>query len=300
MNLGVDLVQSQIRVAEGHSLKDLNLLQDNIKIYGSALQCRMTTEDPAKNFQPDNGRIEVYRSGEGMGIRIDSANAFTGAVITPYYDSLLVKIIAHAKDHPSACAKMVRALKEFRIRGIKTNIPYLLNVLQNEQFTKGAVDTSFIDENPQLFKFTPTQNRAQKLLNYLAEVMVNGPTTELGTNLKPADIEPVIPPILSSNKNDPAILPPPPAGWRDIYVKEGPASFAKAVRNHTKSTKNLLLMDTTMRDAHQSLLATRVRSYDLNNIAPFVSHKFPQLFSLEMWGGATFDVIILSLTSTYL
>lgn len=288
---GVDLVQSQIRVAEGHNLNDLNLKQENIKINGSAIQCRMTTEDPAKNFQPDNGRIEVYRSGEGMGIRLDSANAFTGAVITPYYDSLLVKIIAHAQNHPSACAKLIRALKEFRIRGIKTNIPYLINVLQNKEFINGSVDTSFIDSNPQLFNFKPTQNRAQKLLNYLAEVMVNGPSTELGTTLKPANIEPVVPEITSMrNRQDGQPKPKIPTGWRDIYLNEGPAKFAKAVRDHTNSTKSLLLMDTTMRDAHQSLLATRVRTYDMKRISPFLAHEFSGLFSIENWGGATFDV----------
>jgi pyruvate carboxylase len=286
---GVDLVQSQIRVAEGHNLNDLNLKQENVKIYGSAIQCRMTTEDPAKNFQPDNGRIEVYRSGEGMGIRIDSANAFTGAVITPYYDSLLVKIIAHAQNHPSACAKMVRALKEFRIRGIKTNIPYLINVLENKEFINGAVDTSFIDSNPQLFNFKPSQNRAQKLLHYLAEVMVNGPSTELATTLKPANIVPQVP-ELTSKTNNTANQPKVPSGWRDVYLKEGPAAFAKSVRDYTKSTKSMLLMDTTMRDAHQSLLATRVRTYDMKRISPFLAHEFPGLFALENWGGATFDV----------
>ncbi|RNA12573.1 pyruvate mitochondrial-like [Brachionus plicatilis] len=277
---GVDLVQTQIRVAEGHSLKDLNLEQKDIKVHGSALQCRMTTEDPAKNFQPDNGRIEVYRSGEGMGIRIDSANAFTGAVITPYYDSLLVKIIAHAKDHPSACSKMIRALKEFRIRGIKTNIPYLLNVLQNKQFLEGSVDTSFIDQNPDLFNFKPSQNRAQKLLNYLADVVVNGPLTELGTNLKPAEIVPTVPEV--TNKVT--------TGWRDVYLRDGAKAFAKAIRDHTNSTNQLMLMDTTFRDAHQSLLATRVRTFDMKQIAPFVSNHFANLYSLECWGGATFDV----------
>lgn len=277
---GVDLVQTQIRVAEGHSLNDLNLQQNNIRVHGSALQCRMTTEDPAKNFQPDNGRIEVYRSGEGMGIRIDSANAFTGAIITPYYDSLLVKIIAHAKDHSSACSKMIRALKEFRIRGIKTNIPYLLNVLQNKQFLEGAVDTSFIDQNPDLFNFKPSQNRAQKLLNYLGDVVVNGPLTELGTNLKPAEIEPSVPEV--SNKVH--------TGWRDVYLREGAKGFAKAIRDHTKSTNQLMLMDTTFRDAHQSLLATRVRTFDMKQIAPFVSNHFANMYSLECWGGATFDV----------
>jgi len=200
---GIDLVQSQIRVAEGYSLDELNLKQENIRLYGSAIQCRITSEDPAKNFQPDNGRIEVYRSGEGMGIRIDSASAFTGAIITPYYDSLLVKIISHAQNHQAACMKMIRALQEFRIRGIKTNIPYLLNVFTNKDFLNGSVDTSFIDENPQLFKFKETQNRAQKILNFLANIKVNGPMTVLGTDLQPANIVPVVPEVFaSSNKPD--------------------------------------------------------------------------------------------------
>ena len=180
-----------------------------------------------------------------MGIRLDSANAFTGAVISPYYDSLLVKVISHAQTHPAACAKMIRALKEFRIRGVKTNIPYLLNVLEHKDFVNGAVDTSFIDENPQLFQFKQTQNRAQKLLNYLAEVMVNGPTTELGTNLKPAHITPQIPEITSKTIVNSKVVKP--KGWRDVYVKEGAAKFAKAIRDHTKSTNALLLTDTTMR-----------------------------------------------------
>lgn len=283
---GVDLVQSQIKIAEGHSLKDLGLTQDKIKLNGSAIQCRMTTEDPAKNFQPDNGRIEVYRSGEGMGIRIDAANAFTGASISPFYDSLLVKIIAHAKDHPSACAKMTRALKEFRIRGVKTNIPYLINVLENKTFIDYVgVNTSFIEENPQLFNFKPSQNRAQKLLNYLGHLMVNGPMTDLGTDLVPPKIVPTVPATSTSETNGTK-----KTGWRDVYVKEGAAKFAKAIREHTKSTHQVLLMDTTMRDAHQSLLATRVRTHDLKRIAPFVSDQFPGLYSMEMWGGATFDV----------
>lgn len=162
---------------------------------GYALQCRVTTEDPAKNFQPDVGRIEVFRSGEGMGIRLDGASAFAGAIISPYYDSLLVKVISHSKDLQSSCAKMNRALREFRVRGVKTNIPFLLNVLENQKFLNGTVDTYFIDENPQLFEFRPSQNRAQKLLNYIGEVLVNGPTTPLATKLKPADIKPHVPEI---------------------------------------------------------------------------------------------------------
>lgn len=277
---GVDLVQSQIRITEGKSLPELGLSQHNIYPNGCSIQCRMTTEDPAKNFQPDTGRIEVFRSGEGMGIRLDSASAFAGAVITPYYDSLLVKVIAHARNHERACSKMARALTEFRIRGVKTNIPFLMNVLQHPKFLAGHVETNFIDENPLLFKLTPSQNRAQKLLHYFGHIMVNGPLTPLGTELRPANIVPSVPPV-PINEN-------PPKGWKDVLQAEGPEGFAKAVRNH----KGLLLMDTTFRDAHQSLLATRVRTYDLKRISPFVSHNLNQLFSLENWGGATFDVAL--------
>lgn len=190
---GVDLVQSQIRIAEGRTLPELGLIQDKIVPKGCAIQCRVTTEDPAKNFQPDTGRIEVFRSGEGFGIRLDSASAFAGAIISPYYDSLLVKVISHAQDMKSSAAKMKRALREFRVRGVKTNIPFLLNVFQNELFLNTSVDTYFIDEHPELFHFVPSQNRAQKLLYYLGNVMVNGPMTPLATPLKPSDLTPVIP-----------------------------------------------------------------------------------------------------------
>ncbi|KAI8479904.1 hypothetical protein Bbelb_423440 [Branchiostoma belcheri] len=277
---GVDLVQSQLKIAQGNTLPDLGLTQDNISIHGSAIQCRVTTEDPGRNFQPDTGRIEVFRSGEGMGIRLDSASAFAGAIISPHYDSLLCKVIAHAIDHRSAATKMRRALSEFRIRGVKTNIPFLQNVLRNEEFLSGAISTHFIDQNPGLFNFIPSRNRAQKLLYYIAHIMVNGPCTPLPTGLMPAEITPVAPPVPFDE--------PLPRGFRDIFVEQGPEGFAKAVRNH----KGLLLMDTTFRDAHQSLLATRVRSYDLCRIAPFVSHNFANMYSLENWGGATFDVAL--------
>ncbi|XP_076273301.1 pyruvate carboxylase isoform X1 [Rhynchophorus ferrugineus] len=288
---GVDLVQSQIRIAEGMTLPELGIEQEHIKPNGFAIQCRVTTEDPAKNFQPDIGRIEVFRSGEGMGIRLDGASGFAGAIISPYYDSLLVKVIAHSKDLPSACAKMDRALREFRVRGVKTNIPFLVNVLSNQKFINGAVDTYFIDENPQLFKFLPSKNRAQKLLTYLATVLVNGSQTPLGTSLKPANVKPHIPPVSEeylarTPEQKPSVQPP--KGFRQIYKEQGPEAFAKAVRNH----KGLLLMDTTFRDAHQSLLATRVRTHDLLKASPFVAHNFSQLYSMENWGGATFDVAL--------
>lgn len=283
---GVDLVQSQIQIAEGKTLADIGLTQDNIALHGCAIQCRMTTEDPARGFQPDTGRIEVFRSGEGFGIRLDSASAFAGAIISPYYDSLLVKVIAHAQNHPAACAKMLRTLTEFRIRGVKTNIPFLLNVLQHPQFLSGAVDTYFIDEHPQLFKFRSSQNRAQKLLRYLGEVMVNGPMTPLATGMEPSEIIPTVPEIPFDVLD--RRVPHPPRGWRDVLKEEGPEGFARKIKEH----KGLLLMDTTFRDAHQSLLATRVRTYDLRRISPYVSHRFNNLFSMENWGGATFDVAL--------
>ncbi|CAF1015861.1 unnamed protein product [Rotaria sordida] len=276
---GIDIVQSQIKIAEGAHLSDLGLEQDKIKIMGAAVQCRMTTEDPANNFTPDVGRIDLFRSAEGFGIRIDSASAYTDAVISPFYDSLLVKVIAHARNHQEACSKMVRALREFRIRGVKTNIPFLLNVLKHKQFLEGSITTSFLDENPTLFKFVPPQDRAQKLLFYISEVLVNGPLTPLGTDKKPAMIKPELPPVKKKEIPD---------GWRQVLKKEGPEGFAKAVRKHPQA----LIMDTTMRDAHQSLLATRVRTCDLKKSAPFVAKNFSQFYSLENWGGATFDVAL--------
>ncbi|XP_045557573.1 pyruvate carboxylase, mitochondrial isoform X2 [Salmo salar] len=273
----VDLVHAQLRVCEGRSLPELGLTQETIRVNGCAIQCRVTTEDPARGFQPDTGRLEVFRSGEGMGIRLDSASAFPGAVISPHYDSLLVKVIASGKDMSTAAAKMHRALSEFRVRGVKTNIPFLQNVLSNHQFLHSTVDTQFIDENQKLFIMKPVQNRAQKLLHYLGHVMVNGPTTPIPVKAKPSSIDPVIPTVPMGE---------PPLGLRDVLLREGPEGFAKAVRAHP----GLLLMDTTFRDAHQSLLATRVRTHDLKKIAPYVSHSFNNLFSLENWGGATFDV----------
>ncbi|CAG9809002.1 unnamed protein product [Chironomus riparius] len=273
----VDLVQSQIRIAEGMTLPQMGLTQDKISTQGFAIQCCVTSEDPANDFQPDFGRIEVFRSAEGMGIRLDSASAYDGAVISPHYDSLLVKVIAHAADLQSAASKMARALKEFKILGVKTNIPLLTNVLENPRFLNGVLDTYFIDENPQLFNLQKSLNHDGKLLNYLGQVLVNGTQTPLATKLKPANIHADVPTTPSGQ------VPP---GLRDILKAEGPAGFAKAVREQ----KNLLLTDTTFLDAHQSLLATRVRTQDLLKISPFVAHKFNNLFAIENWGGAMFDV----------
>uniref|UniRef100_A0A8C5CWX1 Pyruvate carboxylase n=1 Tax=Gadus morhua TaxID=8049 RepID=A0A8C5CWX1_GADMO len=274
----VDLVHAQLKVCEGQSLPDLGLSQDKIRVNGCAIQCRVTTEDPARGFQPDTGRIEVFRSGEGMGIRLDSASAFPGAIISPHYDSLLVKVIASGNDLQGAASKMSRALAEFRVRGVKTNIPFLQNVLSNTQFLHATVDTQFIDENQELFNLKPTQNRAQKLLHYLGHTFIRG-----------MSVTPTVTCQSYIHVNSVFLLKPsgdPPLGFRDVLLRDGPEGFAKAVRAH----KGLLLMDTTFRDAHQSLLATRVRTHDLKKISPFVSHNFNNLYSLENWGGATFDV----------
>jgi pyruvate carboxylase len=214
-----------------------------------------------------------------MGIRLDGGNSYSGATISPCYDSLLVKVTGKARNHAEASKKLQRALNEFRIRGVKNNIPFLLNVLSHPKFLAGGVNTSFIDTIPELFQFHETQNRASKILNFLANVHVNGSLTPLGTSAKPAHITPQAPDVPHTA---------PPQGWRSIFVEKGPDEFAKAVRAH----KSLLLTDTTMRDAHQSLLATRVRTKDLLTIAPATAHLMAPLYSLEMWGGATFDVAL--------
>ncbi|ESO03713.1 hypothetical protein HELRODRAFT_99990 [Helobdella robusta] len=273
---GVDLVRAQIKVSEGYTLPDLGLTQDQIKVNGSSIQSRLTTENPATpDFTPDTGRLDVCVSGEGMGIRLDSASAYSGGFVSPFYDSLLVKVIATDKDHPNACQKMLRALREFTIRGVKTNIPFIVNVLQNPDFVNGSVDTSFIEENPQLFKFDSAPNESQQLLNYIGNVLVNGALTPLATGLKPAKIAVHVPSI-----------PLFPRGWKQVLEEKGPEGFAKALRQH----QGLLLMDTTFRDAHQSLLATRIRTHDLKKISPFVAYRLNGLAALENWGGATFDV----------
>jgi pyruvate carboxylase len=280
MVTGIDLVRSQILVAQGAKLFEAPLslpYQENVQVNGYALQCRITTEDPANGFMPDYGKIHTYRSPGGFGVRLDGSSAYGGATITPFYDSLLVKVTCAGRDFEQACHRMDRVLREFRVRGVKTNIPFLENVVNHPAFQAGEVTTSFLDESPDLFEFTPRKDRATKLLSYLGEVIVNG-NAEVGGKPKPLRIAPVhLPP------HDPA---PPPQGLRRILLEKGPEAFAE----WTKSQKRLLLTDTTFRDAHQSLLATRMRTFDLAAIANFVSHRMAGLYSLEMWGGATFDV----------
>jgi pyruvate carboxylase len=277
---GIDIVRTQIQVAQGLSLHgpEIGLTsQENIPLHGTALQCRVTTEDPANNFVPDYGRIHTYRSPAGFGIRLDGASAYGGAVISPYYDSLLVKVTAWGQNLPQACQRMDRALREFRIRGVKTNIPFLENVVNHPLFEAGQTTTAFLDERPELFQFTPRRDRATKLLTYLADVIVNG-NPEVANKPRPTAIrEPRIP--RASNAEI-------PEGSRQLLNRLGPKRFADWTRGETK----LLLTDTTFRDAHQSLMATRLRTYDLLRIADFVARKLSQLYSLEMWGGATFDV----------
>ncbi|KAM9933380.1 hypothetical protein OXX80_006998, partial [Metschnikowia pulcherrima] len=285
---GVDIVAAQIQIAAGASLQQLGLLQDKITTRGFAIQCRITTEDPAKNFQPDTGKIEVYRSAGGNGVRLDGGNGFAGSVISPHYDSMLVKCSCSGSTYEIARRKMLRALIEFRIRGVKTNIPFLLAMLTNETFIKGDCWTTFIDDTPSLFQMMSSQNRATKLLAYLGDLAVNGSSIAGQMGLPKLNSEALIP-VLHDPKTGAEIdvdAPVPPRGWRQVLLEAGPAEFAKKVR----AFDGTLITDTTWRDAHQSLLATRVRTIDLLNIAPTTAHALNGAFSLECWGGATFDV----------
>ncbi|KAK8088575.1 pyruvate carboxylase [Apiospora hydei] len=283
---GIDIVAAQIQIAAGATLQQLGLTQDRISTRGFAIQCRITTEDPAKQFQPDTGKIEVYRSAGGNGVRLDGGNGFAGAVITPYYDSMLVKCTCLGSTYEIARRKILRALVEFRIRGVKTNIPFLASLLTHPTFIDGNCWTTFIDDTPQLFDLIGSQNRAQKLLAYLGDLAVNGSSIkgQVGEPKLKSDI--IIPELFNDDGSKLDVSQPCQKGWRNILLEQGPKAFAKAVRDY----KGTLLMDTTWRDAHQSLLATRVRTVDLLGIAKETSHALSNLYSLECWGGATFDM----------
>lgn len=276
----IDIVQTQILIAEGYSLHGdvINIpLQANIRTHGFAIQSRVTTEDPLNHFMPDTGKISAYRSGGGFGVRIDAGDAFQGAVITPYYDSLLVKVSTHATTFEQAARKMLRNLREFRIRGIKTNIPFLKNVVQHHDFLSGAYNTSFIDVTPELFDFAESKDRGTKMLSYIANVTVNGfPGIE--QREKPHFETPIIPPSKVTATFSPNL--------KQILDEQGADAVAKLVQTN----KKVLVTDTTFRDAHQSLLATRVRSKDLIDVTKPTATLLPNLFSMEVWGGATFDV----------
>jgi pyruvate carboxylase len=278
---GIDLVRSQILIAQGESLFGDEIAipsQDEIPCNGFAIQCRITTEDPEKNFAPDYGRILNYRSAAGFGIRLDAASGDAGSVITPYYDSMLVKLTATGRCFTTACQRMDRALREFRIRGVKTNIPFLENIIADETFRSGQAHTKLIDTKTELFKFSKRRDRATRTLAYLSDITVNGNPT--AKNYRPATI--LTPaPVPSSNPKSTIVN-----HQSAILLRElGPEKFSQWILDQ----KRLLITDTTMRDAHQSLIATRMRTRDMLNIAESYSNLTPEMFSLEMWGGATFD-----------
>ncbi|PGM54898.1 pyruvate carboxylase [Bacillus sp. AFS053548] len=280
MITGIDIVQTQILIAQGNSLHSDKVgipLQDEIPKIGFAVQARVTTEDPLNNFMPDTGKIMAYRSGGGFGVRLDTGNSFQGAVITPYYDSLLVKVTTHALTFEGAIAKLNRNLKEFRIRGIKTNIPFLENVTTHPDFLSGEYNTSFVDSSPELFVFAKRRDRGTKLLNYIGNVTVNG-FPGISIKEKPAYDDIIIPNVNHIKSAE--------SGTKQLLDKLGADEFSKWLKNQP----NVLFTDTTFRDAHQSLLATRIRSKDLITVAEQTSKLLPNLFSMEMWGGATFDV----------
>ncbi|MFI6756232.1 pyruvate carboxylase [Rhodococcus sp. BL-253-APC-6A1W] len=272
----VDLVQAQLRIASGETLEDLKLSQDSITIRGAALQCRITTEDPANGFRPDTGRITAYRTPGGAGVRLDGGTT-VGAEVGAHFDSMLVKLTCRGRDLEAAVARARRAVTEFRIRGVSTNIPFLQAVLDDSDFRAGEVTTSFIEERPDLLTARRSSDRGTRILEYLADVTVNKPHGERRTTIYPHDKLPKIDLSLA-----------PPKGSRDRLLELGPDGFAKALREQ----KALAVTDTTFRDAHQSLLATRVRTSGLVTVAPYVARMTPELLSIEAWGGATYDVAL--------
>jgi pyruvate carboxylase len=273
----VDLVQAQMRIAAGETLEQLGLRQDKVSLRGFALQCRITTEDPTQGFRPDTGKITTYRSPGGGGIRLDGGTVATGSEISPHFDSMLVKMTCRGRDFPSAVGRARRGLAEFRIRGVSTNIPFIQAVLEDPQFIAGDVSTAFIDERPHLVHAHPSRDRGTKILNWLADVTVNQPN---GAGAGAPDPSVKLPSI------DLDVAPP--AGSRQRLLELGPAGFASALREQ----KALAVTETTFRDAHQSLLATRVRTRDLAAVAPHVARLTPELLSVEAWGGATYDVAL--------
>ncbi len=281
---GLDIVKAQIRVSEGARIGEDPYLpaQAEIRLAGHALQCRVTTEDPEKHFTPDYGKLTAYRSASGAGIRLDAGTAYTGAVITPFYDSLLVKVTARGHDPEEAIRRMNRALREFRVRGVASNLAFLENVILHPKFRSGECTTRFIDETPELFTFKKHRDRATKLLKFIGEVEVNGNPEMKGRPLPPQPLpRPILPRLAKLSRGN-----TPPEGSRDLFKRLGATKFAEWMRER----KEVLVTDTTMRDAHQSLFATRMRTADMVAIAPHYAHGLPQLFSLECWGGATFDV----------
>jgi len=273
----VDLVQSQMRIAAGETLTDLGLRQDAIQLRGAALQCRITTEDPANNFRPDTGRITTYRSPGGAGIRLDGGTTYTGAEVSAHFDSMLTKLTCRGRDFATAVDRATRAVMEFRIRGVATNIPFLHALLSDPDFRAGRLTTAFIEQHPQLLSSPGSADRGTRLLRYLADVTVNRPHGRAPTSVDPVT---KLPPI------DVETSPPP--GSRQVLLEVGPEEFASRLRKQDA----VAVTETTFRDAHQSLLATRLRTKDLVAATGHVARTTPQLWSLEMWGGATYDVAL--------
>ena len=276
MITGIDIVQSQIRIAQGYALDSEEVgipSQDSISTSGYAIQCRVTTEDPANNFMPDTGKLDVYRTSSGYGIRLDGGNGFTGSVITPYYDSLLVKVTSHSRNFLDAINKSKRALRDTKIQGVKTNIGFLLNVLNHEEFKQGICNTDFIADHPELMNISSKGDKELKVLTYIGNKVVNE-----SKGVKPQFDVPRVPKFETPKE--------PLYGTKQYLDEHGP----KALADWALAQDKLLLTDTTMRDAHQSLMATRLRTVDMTKIAPAYSVLAKDLFSLEMWGGATFDV----------
>ncbi len=276
---GIDIVQAQILIEEGKTLTEATGVasQAEVRLNGHAVQCRVTTEDPLNNFIPDYGRLTAYRSATGNGIRLDGGTAYAGGVITRYYDSLLVKVTAHAQTPEKAIARMDRALREFRIRGVATNIEFVINLLKHPTFLDYSYTTKFIDTTPALFAFKKRRDRATKILTYIADITVNGHPETAGRPKPHAEAKAPKPP---KARAEPAM------GTRNLLEQKGPQAVADWMKAQTK----VLITDTTMRDGHQSLLATRMRSIDMITVAPAYAANLPQLFSVECWGGATFDV----------
>ena len=273
----VDLVRSQMRIAAGENLEDLGLRQDELTLRGAALQCRITTEDPANGFRPDTGKITTYRSPGGAGIRLDGGTTYTGAEVSAHFDSMLTKLTCRGRTFDDAVERARRAVAEFRIRGVATNIPFLQAVLDDPDFQAGRLSTSFIEDHPHLLTARSSANRGTKLLNYLADVTVNQPHGSAPVTVSPSSKLPGI-----------ALDVPAPDGTRQQLLTQGPEQFARALRER----EGVAVTDTTFRDAHQSLLATRVRTKDLLTVAGHVARMTPQLWSLEAWGGATYDVAL--------
>ncbi|MEE0776051.1 MAG: pyruvate carboxylase, partial [Bacillota bacterium] len=275
MVTGIDLVQCQLMIAQGYALDspEINIKsQDDITMRGYSIQCRVTTEDPRNNFAPDYGKLTTYRSGGGFGVRLDAGNAYTGAEISPYYDSLLVKITTQDRTFKGTVQKALRAIAEIRIRGVKTNSSFLTNILKNEVFQSGQTYTGFIEDTPELFEVEPSRDRATKVLKFLGNKAVNENCVK--------------PNIVVAPRVPEAPEEAPQEGLKYLLDKEGPEALKKWILDQ----KKVLITDTTFRDAHQSLLATRMRTVDMKRISKATSHILKDAFSMEMWGGATFDV----------